>query len=324
MCVIIQLKEDKVNDKNKIKKTKEAEEVIHKKNKVKQLNKKYTSLEPLKYGVARIRVEDLTYGIIESSDLVSVIIDGEEITLDNSWIDFISLGIDTVREYSNNEMCALLSRLGVTSSELSIDNSITYRIPKYTETTYRVCSSELLMRSSFRPEVVYSVVVGLVKTRWLCKETIEFNLRNKKSGIEVMRETVMESTDIVKASDINRAFKDGRLIRSVGIHTEGYSEDTSVTNIAVMLVAYVTQLYRGFGVIPLSRSDIECDTRIVEGAVEGGVAIGNSGYSVVSDCSIDSVTEFIMYTMMITGLREEEVEFRFKHEEYSGKEWEIT
>lgn len=322
--MIIQLKEDKVKDKDKTKKTKEAEEVIHKKNKVKQLNKKYASLEPLKYGVARIKIEDLTYGIIDSSDLVSVIADGVEIPFDNSWIDFISLGIDTVREYSNDEIAELLSRLGVTSSEFSIDKSVTYSIPKYTETTYRVCSSELLMRSSFRPEVIYSTIVGLMKTKWLCKETIEFNLRNKKLDIEIMREAVVESTDIVRASDINKAFKDGKLIKSVGIHTEGYNEDTSVTNIAVMLVAYVTQLYRGFGVIPLSRSDIECDTRIVEGAVEGGVAIGNSGYSVVSDCSIDSVTEFIMYTMMITGLREEEVEFRFKHEEYSGKEWEIT
>lgn len=322
--MIIQLKEGKVKDKDKTKKTKEAEEVIHKKNKVKQLNKKYASLKPLKYGVARIKIEELTYGIIESSDLVSVIVDGEEIPFDNSWIDFISLGIDTVREYSNDEMNELLSRLGVTSSEFSIDKSVTYRIPKYTETTYRVCSSELLMRSSFRPEVIYSVVAGLMKTRWLCKETIEFNLRNKKSDDEIMRETVVESTEIVKASDINKAFKEGKLIKSVGIHTENYNEDTSVTNIAVMLVAYVTQLYRGFGVIPLSRSDIECDTRIVEGTIEGGVAVGDSGYSVVSDCSIDSVTEFIMYTMMITGLREEEVEFRFKHEEYSGKEWEIT
>lgn len=318
-----------LNEENKIgthKKCKTNKNV--KKNSIKKRSKpsskKWLSNEPLKVYEKAVNVGELTYGLIASSILSSVVVDGEEIELDNSWIDFISLAIDTIKDEINIDLYRYLSDIGVTTLDFSIDSIVSCKVTSNNVSTYRIVNSDMFISSSFTPEVIYNTVKKLVNTKLLCKETIVFKLRNNKSIDEIQREEVEAITDVVTVSDIAKYFNEGKLIKCVGIHTDKYNESTNVNNIAVMIAAYSIHLYKAFGLETLSRLDIECKTRIVKGSIKGGVEVGDSGYSIISDCEVESVVGFIMYSMMVLGLREENVEFRFKHEECSGKEWEIN
>lgn len=331
--MVIKLKDEKKKGiSNSVIKGASAE--IRKKGKKKVINVEKRIYKPYMNRDEMVEVEKyiepskLTYGLIDSSEVVGIVNSGEKIEIAGSWEGLILFMLDAINS-SVKDFIRELSDSEITFSEFSVGKEAGKYSQEVEYKAYNLYDTGYIVESDFSVETIYRVVnnCNALISRLNrnsrrgnnSEEGIQLIIRNKRSSEELRLMGLSEETYEVGIDKLIDEISRGGVLMNLRI----YDVNAQVTNALTLIYSFSVLIYERFGVEGLQKITGTAGSGIRKAEENGegeGVAIKDSGYEIYSDCLIVTIVKFIESSIEALKIDKSEVRFSFK----LRKEWDIV
>lgn len=321
----------RVHSSKKVKTTEKQKKInSEKKAKGPKISKNYRDISiPVASGNGEVKADltQLTYGMIDNCDLISVYTEDGTVELTGSWIELIISMMDTIISDNPDKFREIFMENEVTSPEMNVDS--TYG--KYTFDSreqykvYSIYSSGYYLEAIFNNSNIFSAIVGLTKALKIPLNLIKFNMVLK--GVDLSKlgvSTIEDTSRQVDVDAINIVAKNGVFLSKVsilGIEVEVHRLDVALL-IILKIISKVCndtlfdrlQTVGNTGVC----KEIDC----IEDKYE---KIGNTDYVVYTDGNVNDISDLLIQLRNTLVLDSDQFNFTIRtlKKKSELKEWEV-
>lgn len=325
----------KKENKAKTKKESNEEKLNH------SLRKDYKTMKPLNADEAIIPLNKLSYGIINSHELISFTINGEETQLEESWQEFILLSIYTIMENNPDNYKTIFVDNEVFNSEVSMDK-IYGKVSYNRDRQYKVYSlydTGYYIEAVFKEDVIFGLIISLMNCMGEACTNVMIKLRKKGLALRNPDEsTVLNPVVAYSLKEVGKNLKengDNLYMVSVRVLGETIKSNTIDTALYIILTKLVQSKKltndkletieqaqkessngsgNGSSVHKKRKSGTGIRRKddimgINQGAQE--MELKNTNYMLYTNKESNGIVAFIKKAAKASGVKPEEIEFNF-------------
>lgn len=310
--------------KGKTEKTKRIER--EKKSKGPKLCKNYKSTKPFTSGYAKVNLTQLTYGMVDSTELTAISMFGQSSLLDGSWTELVILMLDALMEQYPDNWNKKLIEFNITNSWFCIDTSFgKINFDGSMPQVYKIYNRGLYLEAILSCDNIFNAIVGLSNALGYTLTDVEFNIKTiGYVEAELNYAELSDEETVATIKDIHKYLKPGIHMCSVSIL--GATE--KVHRLDVLLYLFCNWIYVNYGMMQMLSLPSNNSTGIcMENNREDRLCqpIQNSMISVYTDNDTKQIIKFIKDAMKHIGMGDDQllVKFRALKDTSKIKEWEV-
>ena len=317
-----------VQHKQSLSKTAKQKKInAEKKSKGPKLMKNYMDTSTCNIDDAELNLTQMKYGTIGSCDVISVAISEGTIEVKHSWLEVLLIMLSTVIKNNPNGFGKQFEDNSVTNMFFVVDKVYgKYSFEEEQYKAYKIPDTEYYLEYLDNSATIFEAIVGLVKCLEIPLDQITFHLRNKVYSNSNLRfDTLEEMESIVSVYKLPEMLKAG--IHMVSVEILG--EVVNAHRIDVALLAICNKFIDEFGAFRVSTlpSNKSTGVKVLEDGDELNKNIAklrDSELGVYSDGDKDEIVQFLQESVLMLGLDEHQLRFKFKalKDKNQLKEWE--
>ena len=319
----------KTTYKNKPKKTEKTKELEkERKSKGPKLNEDYMSHKKPTEHFVTVDLTRLSYGYINSCDLLSVTVEDGTVELENSWIEYILIMLDALIRNKPDEFQKLFVKYEICDKNFTVDKFYGKVSTKNTElSTYNIYNSGYYLEANFTTEVIYNAISKLSKCLGYSVIEMQFNLENREFvDADLNFGEVSEEETICGLKDVNKLIKKGIHMVSMDI----CGETVKAHRIDVALYMLCCWAYCKFDMFTLGSVEAIGNTGISlsnedEDDIVSYQSILGSQLYIHTDFDADDIVKYMSNLISTLGLNKDSIKFKFRALKAKDKlkEWEV-
>ena len=313
----------------KTEKTKELEK--ERKSKGPKLNEDYMSPKKPTEHFVTVDLTKLSYGYINSCDLLSVTVEDGTVELENSWIEYILMMLDALIINKPDEFQKLFVKYEICDKNFTVDKFYGKVSTKNNElSAYNIYNSGYYLEANFTTEVIYNAISKLSKCLGYSVVEMQFNLENREFvDADLNFGEVSEEETICGLDGLRKMTKSG-------IHMISMSIDDKVVKahrIDVALYMLCCWVYVNYDMFTFSQFESVGNTGVSfsdnsEDEEDDTVAyqhILDSTLYIHTDFDTDEIIEYMANIVKALGLNKDSIKFKFRALKAKDKlkEWEV-
>lgn len=285
-----------------------------KKSKGPKLCSNYTCMKPLKSASTKIDLTKLTYGHINSCDLVEVTMADGTINIDNSWTELLLIMIDALLSNKPDNFQTLLTENKVCNQWFNVDKvygkyPLDSEIPK----VYNIYNSGYYLEAVFSNENIFNAIIGLSKCIGYNLDEIQLGLKNKNYvDLDLNFDLLEEEETVVTPYELAPQLKAGIHMVSMSI----LGVNARVHRLDVALLILCNWLYDNYGMLKMLDLEACGNTGIcLEENTEDDLIyqqIRDSKLSVYTDSNNDDIIKFFKQVLTTFNLDKKQILFKFR------------
>lgn len=278
-------------------------------------------------GEVKADLTQLTYGMIDNCDLISVYTEDGTVELTGSWIELIISMMDTIISDNPDKFREILMENEVTSPEMNVDS--TYG--KYTFDSreqykvYSIYNSGYYLEAIFNNSNIFSAIVGLTKALKIPLNLIKFNMVLKGADLSKLGVSTVEDTSRqVDVDDINIVAKNGVFLSKVsilGVDVEVHRLDVALL-IVLKIISKVCNDTLFDRLQTVGHTGVCKEIDCIEDKYE---KIGNTDYVVYTDGNVNDISDLLIQLRNTLVLDNDQFNFTIRtlKKKSELKEWEV-
>ena len=298
------------------------------KNKGPKLAKNYADMSDFSLDSADIPLTQLRYGMIESCNVKSIVIDNELITIHNSWIGLLLLMIGTLIERNPDDFTEQLGLYEVTNQFFCIDKiygKYTFEGNKYK--AYKIADTEYYLESTFESSYIFNAIVGLTRALDIELDKIVFKIINKNmADLSVNFNLLSETEEIVTMYGVKDKLHTG--IHMVALDIKG--EVTPAHRMDVVLYLFCNWVFNTYGYLTtiglkrINNTGIGLDEN-PKGTNASPIINSDGALKVFTNNNTDDMVDFIVENMKKLNIDKDSIKLKFRSlkNKKDIKEWEL-
>lgn len=321
----------RVHSSKKVKTTEKQKRInSEKKAKGPKVSKNYRDISiPVASGNGEVKADltQLTYGMIDNCDLISVYTEDGTVELTGSWIELIISMMDTIISDNPDKFREIFMENEVTSPEMNVDS--TYG--KYTFDSreqykvYSIYNSGYYLEAIFNNSNIFSAIVGLTKALKIPLNLIKFNMVLKGADLSKLGVSTVEDTSRqVDVDDINIVAKNGVFLSKVsilGVEVEVHRLDVALL-IVLKIISKVCNDTLFDRLQTVGNTGVCQESDCIEDKYE---KIGNTDYVVYTDGNVNDISDLLIQLRNTLVLDNDQFNFTIRtlKKKSELKEWEV-
>ena len=315
-------------EKKKSKSTKSKKASQSKTKKTLKIDVNYTDMSKFELDSAQLPLNKLRYGVIESCDLISLVLDNECINISNSWIGLLMLMIQTLMERNPEDFTELLGKFEVTNQFLCVDRIYgKYTFDGHKYTAYKIGNTEYFLESTFETPYIFSAIVGLAQALDIKLDKIAFNIRQKGiTDLSANFNLLSETEEIVDMYHVKDKLEKG--IHMIALDIKG--ESTKVHRIDTVLYLFCTWVFNNYGYLTtlsmrrINNTGVSLN-EIPKGTNASPIANSDGTVKIFTDNNKEDIVDFITENMKKLGVSKDSIKIKFRSlkDKNSLKEYEV-
>lgn len=262
-------------------------------------------------GEVKADLTQLTYGMIDNCDLISVYTEDGTIELTGSWIELIISMMDTIISDNPDKFREIFMENEVTSPEMNVDSTYGKYVFDSREQykVYSIYNSGYYLEAIFNNSNIFSAIVGLTKALRIPLNLIKFNMVLKGADLSKLGTDIIEDTSRqVDVDDINIVARNGVFLRKVSIL--GIDVDVRRLDVALFIVLKIISKVYGDTLFDdlqtVGNTGICKESDCIEDKYE---KIDNTDYVVYTDGNVNDITDMLIQIRNALALDSDQFNF---------------
>lgn len=211
-----------------------------------KINKNYSSMEHYRATMAHIKIDRLTYGIIDGHEAEYIEINGETIELKESWKELILFMIANVIENYPTDFIHILGKHDVVSQSLTVSKSygkVSFDRNKQFE-VYKLYNTDYYVEAIFDISTIFRVVCGLLEICVTTDDEIRIGIVSKKYIEKKINFDLLEENESIAGPQAITLMKklDMQLVE-----IEVLGDRVGVQGINGVLWVFCSEIFKKFG-----------------------------------------------------------------------------